>query len=129
MPSVGIDPRTGRVVVGWARTVQSLRKLITTELRSRVQRRDLGSPVPSLIDMPQNSESVMDLYMAIVEAIEPRLVNGHQYGEPCFEITNIGMDLSSPGAPAISVAGYEYPDGHLGDFSRRRNRSEILENL
>ena len=129
MPSVGLHPKTGKVVIGWERTRLSLKKLITTELRSRVQRRDLGSIVPSLIDQPQNPEKVMDLYMGIVEAIEPRLVHGLQYGEPCFGITNIGMDLSTPGKPAVSVTGYEYPEGHKGDFSRRRTRTEIFDDL
>jgi phage baseplate assembly protein W len=122
MPSVGIHPETGKVIVGWERTSASLVKCITTELRSRVERRDFGSNVPNLLDKPQNDEAVMDFYMAVVEAIEPRFVNGRVYGEPCFELSDISLDLSDIANPVIALNGVEYPDAHLGDFTKARKR-------
>ena len=123
MPSVGVDRNTGGIITGWARTSQSLATLVTTELRSRVERRDLGSNIPNLIDRPQSEEAVIDFYMAIAEAIEPRLVNGHIYGEPCFEVSELSIDMRTPGSPVIGITGVEYPDGHLGDFTKPKQRS------
>ena len=117
MVSVGINRETGKVITGWPRTIQSIYTILSTELGDRVQRRDFGSGVPTLIDRPSNVEAVMDLYVAVAEALEPRLMNGRQYGEPCFALTRIQMKFSPTGETNIILDGIEYPNGHRGDFT------------
>ncbi|MBC6714793.1 baseplate assembly protein [Aurantimonas sp. DM33-3] len=103
--------------------VQSLEVILTTEIGERVQRRDFGTELPRLIDRPQNLDAVMDIYMVTVEAIRPRLVRGHEYGEPCFAATNIQVDFATPASPGIYLDGAYYPEGHRGDFTIIENRT------
>ncbi len=123
MPSLGIDRHTGVILIGWPRVVQSLEVIMTTEIGERVQRRDFGTALPRLIDRPQNLDAVMDIYMATVEAIRPRLVRGHEYGEPCYEVSDIRVDFSAAGSPVIELDGIYYPEGHRGDFSISESRT------
>ena len=119
MANVGISEETGDVITGWDRTLQGLVICIETQIRERVQHRDFGSETESIVDRPQNQDQLVNLFVAIQDAIEPRLVNGLWYGEPCFAMTQIRADLSTPAHPKIKVTGVEFPNGHLGDFKTR----------
>lgn len=55
---------------------QSLADILFTPIGSRVMRRSYGSALPALIDAPVNSETVVDLFAAVADAIdawEPRI--------------------------------------------------------
>ena len=117
MSSIGIDAETGRVLYGWAHVVQSIRKILTTEIGERVHRRWFGSGIPSKIDRPQNLENIVDIYMDVAEALEPRLVEGHQAGEPRFALRIVRAQPGPDGHLTLTLYGTYYPRGHLGDFS------------
>lgn len=118
MTSTGVDASTGQILTGWGHVAQSLAIIITTDLRSRVERRDFGSVLPRLLDAPQNEGTLMDFRVSIAEAIQPRVVEGKQYGEPRFRLERIDLDPSTPGKLIITVEGTYLPFGHLGDDSR-----------
>lgn len=72
----GTDARNGRTLTGIAHVRQSLIKILTTRIGTRVMRRDFGSDIPNLIDRPVNDDLSVDLYIACAESIgrwEPRL--------------------------------------------------------
>lgn len=117
MSSVGIDANTGQPLVGWKHVEQSIVKIITTEIGERVQRRDFGSAFPTLLDRPQNEETVLKFYVAIAEALEPRMVRGNIYGEPRFQLQLINIDVTTPGAAQLSLSGDYLPDGHKGKIA------------
>lgn len=126
MASAGIDARTGRPLVGWDHVVQSIDKIITTEIGSRVQRRDFGSLIPRLQDKPQNEETIISVYLSLAEALEPRLVRGIQYGEPRFALGRVGVKADVPGRVTFEVEGTYLPNGHKGDFSNPSPRRKIF---
>lgn len=122
MARVGVDARTGRLLYGWSHCVQSIGKILTTELRERIQRRGFGSKLPNLIDRPQNAETMIDIYMATAEALEPRIVEGREYGEPGFVLLRTNLDASQPGKLLLLLSGVFFEHGHLGDYSNPSQR-------
>lgn len=127
MTSVGIDQNTGKVLVGWSHVAQSINKIVTTELGSRVERRDFGSRLSTLIDQPQNEESLLDFFMAIAEALQPRRVRNSIYGEPRFDLVAISVDVKTPGLLLMSLMGDYYPDGHKSMPASPQRRQLIIE--
>lgn len=72
----GMDAATGRWLDDDAHLVQSIARILTTPIGTRVQRRDFGSLLPELIDQPFNSTTQLRLYGAAATALmrwEPRL--------------------------------------------------------
>ncbi|SDU08456.1 GPW/gp25 family protein [Stappia sp. ES.058] len=114
----GVDARTGRVLTGWDHCVQSIGKVITTRFGTRVMRRDFGSRVPELQDAPANPRTLLELYVAIADALEdPR------NGEPGFRLRMIDMvEGGRSGRFVFRLDGVFYPAGHLGDYSLREDR-------
>lgn len=117
MSSLGIDRGTGEILTGWEHVRQSIWTILTTELGSRVERRDFGVVIEGLIDRPQNEETVVDFVITVAEALEPREFEGRFLGEPRFQMTDMQFDLATPGRVELVVSGVYYPNGHLGDFS------------
>jgi uncharacterized protein len=112
MTSVGLSRTDGQVLVGWPHVAQSITTIVTTELGERVQRRDFGARVPGLIDRPQNEETILDFFITIAEALEPRFVEGSIYGEPRFILVAVTADMSTPGYISLGLTGDYLPDGH-----------------
>lgn len=121
---VGVDENTGKLLVGWPHVAQSLSKIVTTAYRERVQRRDLGSPIPGMIDKPQNEEQVLRFFMSVALAVEPRQMAHSIYGEPDFKLLAIGADISVPGEIAVNVVGFFYEEGR--QIGERRTLRVVL---
>lgn len=114
----GIDARTGRPLSGWPHVAQSISKCVTTELGTRVMRRDFGADIKDLQDAPLNEETIVDWIMAVAEALEPRQVGNSIYGEPRFRLMTVRpAHADEAGRLEIVIAGVHYPKGHLGDFT------------
>lgn len=122
----GFDRRTGKPLGGWEHTSQSLGVLVTTELGERVMRHRLGNRGTGLLDKPGNALTIIDHFVAIQDAIEPRLVNGFQYGEPRFDLARIRPRGSESGLFTFELIGLYYPRGHLGDFSVYETRTATV---
>ena len=72
----GMDAKTGRAISGLAHLYQSIGKIVTTSIASRLKRRQFGSEIPDLIDAPNNGVTRVRVYAAIATALmrwEPRL--------------------------------------------------------
>jgi phage baseplate assembly protein W len=72
----GMDAKTGRSISGLAHLYQSIGKIVTTSIASRLKRRPFGSQIPDLIDAPNNGATRVRAYAAIATALmrwEPRL--------------------------------------------------------
>lgn len=113
----GFNRVTGKPLGGWEHTSQSLNVLVTTELGERQMRYRLGSRGGALLDRPGNALTIIDHFIAIQDAIEPRLMNGFQYGEPRFDLVRIKPSGNESGLFTFELIGLYYPRGHLGDFS------------
>ncbi len=117
MARVGVNAETGQLIYGWKHCVQSMREILETEINSRVQRRTFGSQLVDMIDRPQTAETIIDIYSAAAEALEPRVVEGRQYGEPGFVLLRTSIDAGEPGRVILSLGGVYFENGHLGDYS------------
>lgn len=66
----GVSQHTFQSLDGFDHVVQSIGKIVTTPIGSRVMRRDFGSRVPALIDAPLNEQTRLDFVVATAEALE-----------------------------------------------------------
>jgi phage baseplate assembly protein W len=122
MARVGIDARTGRPIYGWAHCVQSIKKILETEIGARLQRRLFGAFLQRIIDRPQTAEIVIDIYADVAAALEPRTVEGNQLGEPGFVLLRVSIDASTAGHVMLLLSGVYFENGHLGDYSNPSER-------
>lgn len=94
----------------WDHVQQSIRKILTTRLNTRVMRRDFGSELPELIDAKMTSRNVLAVYSASAGAIRK--------WEPRFQVKRARLSRLTPsGEVALDLFGLYFPRGHLGDFS------------
>lgn len=105
----GLNRETGKLLDGWSHVEQSLTVLITTTLGSRVERRDIGSRLPRLVDAPISAHTLVDFYAATAGVIDK--------WEPRFRLTRVSMGQPETGHLMIDAEGIYFPRGHLGDFS------------
>jgi len=117
MTSVGISQHTFLPLVGWDHVRQSIEKILFTEIGERWFRRKFGSLVLSKLDSPQNQENILDLYVSIAEALEYRVEDGVELGEPRYSVTEIRVEPGPDGHITFTVTGVYYPNGHKGDFT------------
>ena len=97
--TMGMNATTGRQLEGLDHIRQSVADIITTPIGSRVMRRDYGSLVPELLDMPMNDALLMQLYAATVMAVSR--------WEPRLHITSTRRTVSTqqPGTVVIELHG------------------------
>jgi phage baseplate assembly protein W len=83
--------------------------LITTALGSRVERRDVGSNLPRLVDAPISAANLIDFYAATAGVVDK--------WEPRFRIVRMRSEQPAHGQLLLSAEGIYFPRGHLGDFT------------
>lgn len=106
--SVGINRRTGQVLVGWPHVVQSLEVLFTTGFGERIMREWVGSFVPAMLGRNMVPATILAAKTAIYVAIE--------LFEPRYRITKIAsLSVDRLGRYAFRLEGEYRPRGHLGD--------------
>lgn len=72
----GMCRKTGRRIEGWDHIAQSLEILLSLRKASLIERRDVYSDAPALVDAPATPSVLLDHYVAIATAIdrfEPRV--------------------------------------------------------
>lgn len=108
--ATGVSAIGGAPLSDWQHTEQSIAKILTTPIGSRVMRREFGSRLHDLIDAKMVQRNVLALYVAAAEAIAR--------WEPRFALTVASIDETSPnGRVTLQLHGTYFPRGHLGDFS------------
>lgn len=98
---MGLNMTTGRAVTDHDHLVQSITKILTTPIGSRVMRREFGSLLPELLDHPLNDSTVVLLYAASATALVRQ--------EPRLRLTRVQLQPSDqePGRSDLIVNGYE----------------------
>jgi phage baseplate assembly protein W len=108
--STGANAISGRPLSDWEHVQQSIAKILTTPIGSRVMRRDFGSNLPDLIDSKMISQNILAVYASVAQAIDR--------WEPRFRVTKARIDRITPtGILALAIFGTYYPRGHKGDYS------------
>jgi phage baseplate assembly protein W len=108
--SSGVSSISGGSLSDWDHVQQSIDRILTTPIGSRVMRRDFGSTVPDLVDAKMTRATVLSLYSAAAEAIEA--------WEPRYRLRSASIvSASADGTIALTLVGVYFPRGHLGDYS------------
>jgi len=93
-----MDRTTGRRISGIDHVRQSVADILTTPLGSRLERRNYGSLLPSLIDQPDNANTRLRCYAAIASAL--------MKWEPRLRVTRVGMTAGDrPGQATVDLQG------------------------
>ena len=108
--STGVNAATGAALTGWAHVQQSIKKILTTPIGSRVMRREFGSDLPDLVDTKMIQRNVLAVCSAAATAIAR--------WEPRFRMRGGAVERAEPtGVLALVIYGTYFPRGHLGDYS------------
>jgi phage baseplate assembly protein W len=114
--SSGTSALRGVALSDWDHVAQSIGKILTTPIGSRVMRREFGSDLPELVDRKMTSANILKVYAASALAIIR--------WEPRFRMkTGRVVSASADGKLTIEIFGIYYPRGHLGDYSVAENAS------
>lgn len=76
MNVLGMNATTGLRITGDDHLHQSLQKILTTAMGTRLRRRTFGSLAPDLLDAPNNPATLLQLYSATAASLlawEPRI--------------------------------------------------------
>lgn len=108
--STGISAKAATPLSDWEHVQQSIKKILTTLVGSRVMRRLFGSRIPDLVDAKMTRRNVLTLYSAAAVALDK--------WEPRFRLSSAAIDvLKATGQIRLVLAGTYFPRGHLGDFT------------
>jgi phage baseplate assembly protein W len=111
----GMDAATGRPLGDLAHLRQSIARILSTPVGSRIARRDFGSLLPDLVDQPMNAIGRMRLLAATAQALlrwEPRLRITSVTLEPvdptagqyALAIEGVRLDVPAPAAASTTSA-------------------------
>jgi uncharacterized protein len=103
----GMDQRTGRAIAGVSHLRQSIGRILSTPIGSRVARRWFGSDLASLIDAPNNGRTKVQLYAAAAGALMRH--------EPRLKLTRLSLqqDTSQPGRVVLDIQGIAKNSGQV----------------
>ncbi|EGG93498.1 hypothetical protein IMCC1989_1154 [gamma proteobacterium IMCC1989] len=99
----GTSNTTGQELKGHAHLRQSITDILTTPIGTRVMRRDYGSRLFDLVDAPLNEETIAEVYVATVEAL--------QKWEPRLKVLQVNVLTIDNGHVTLDLIGEYLPDG------------------
>lgn len=116
----GVDERTGRELTGWAHCVQSIGVILRTRIASTPWLRDFGAAAKDLQDQNATDRTLLAFARDVAVALLTF--------EPGFRLTAFNLvEAGRDGRFAFELIGDFYPRGHVGDYSRKENRSLVLD--
>jgi phage baseplate assembly protein W len=128
---VGVDAKTGKVLMGWDHVRQQMERIFATPFHTRVLRRYVGCFVPRILGETAVARIIVRFYWAIASAIdlwEPRyriqrvLFQGFAIGDAWSPEQTDGAELLRLGHAIFRNEGVFMPRGHLGDFTAESQR-------
>ncbi|AMH08980.1 GPW/gp25 family protein [Klebsiella aerogenes] len=93
----GMNRNTGLAISDIEHISESMRDILLTPVGSRVMRREYGSLLSVLIDMPQNSALRLQIMVACYSAI--------QKWEPRIRLTAISFETGEAGEMYVDITG------------------------
>ncbi|AWR67402.1 MULTISPECIES: GPW/gp25 family protein [Enterobacter cloacae complex] len=93
----GMNRNTGLGISDTEHISQSMRDILLTPVGSRVMRREYGSLLSALIDMPQNPALRLQIMVACYSAI--------QKWEPRIRLTAINFETGDAGEMYVDITG------------------------
>ncbi|EAM8737134.1 baseplate assembly protein [Salmonella enterica] len=100
---LGMNRNTGIGISDSEHISQSMRDILLTPVGSRVMRREYGSLLSALIDMPQNPALRLQIMVACYSAI--------QKWEPRIRLTSIGFERGDTGEMYVDITGMRTDTG------------------
>lgn len=99
----GMNRNTGLGISDTEHISQSMRDILLTPVGSRVMRREYGSLLSALIDMPQNPALRLQIMVACYSAI--------QKWEPRIRLTAISFETGDAGEMYVNITGMRTDTG------------------
>ena len=99
----GMNRDTGLNISDTEHISQSMRDILLTPVGSRVMRREYGSLLSALIDMPQNPALRLQIMVACYSAI--------QKWEPRIRLTAISFETGDAGEMYVDITGMRTDTG------------------
>lgn len=99
----GMNRNTGLGISDTEHISQSMRDILLTPVGSRVMRREYGSILSALIDMPQNPALRLQIMVACYSAI--------QKWEPRIRLTAISFETGDAGEMYVDITGMRTDTG------------------
>ena len=99
----GMNRNTGLGIRDTEHISQSMRDILLTPVGSRVMRREYGSLLSALIDMPQNPALRLQIMVACYSAI--------QKWEPRIRLTAISFETGDAGEMYVDITGMRTDTG------------------
>ena len=107
---VGIDGRTGKILVGWPHCQQSLATIWTTRLGEMVMLLDFGSNLRSWLAEDLDPATALGIYADLVVA-------AHTW-EPEYRISTLQLVRATrDGGLGLRHSGTYYPEGRYGNYA------------
>ena len=100
---MGMNRNTGLGISDTEHISQSMRDILLTPVGSRVMRREYGSLLSALIDMPQNPALRLQIMVACYSAI--------QKWEPRIRLTAISFETGDAGEMYVDITGMRTDTG------------------
>lgn len=100
---MGMNRNTGLAISDSEHIGQSMRDILLTPVGSRVMRREYGSLLSALIDMPQNPALRLQIMVACYSAI--------QKWEPRIRLTSISFERGDTGEMYVDITGMRTDTG------------------
>ncbi|EAN6799287.1 GPW/gp25 family protein [Salmonella enterica subsp. enterica serovar Carrau] len=100
---LGMNRNTGIGISDSEHISQSMRDILLTPVGSRVMRREYGSLLSALIDMPQNPALRLQIMVACYSAI--------QKWEPRIRLTSISFERGDTGEMYVDITGMRTDTG------------------
>ncbi|MKD04516.1 baseplate assembly protein [Salmonella enterica subsp. enterica] len=100
---MGMNRNTGLGISDSEHISQSMRDILLTPVGSRVMRREYGSLLSALIDMPQNPALRLQIMVACYSAIQKR--------EPRIRLTSISFERGDTGEMYVDITGMRTDTG------------------
>ncbi|MHB9322247.1 GPW/gp25 family protein [Phytobacter diazotrophicus] len=98
MMYLGMNQQSGVSITDLDHIRQSVRDILITPVGSRINRRDYGSLLFSLIDSPQNAANRLRVYAAVYSALNR--------WEPRITLSSISIETTADGKMVIELTGW-----------------------